>query len=163
MKRLFSVHDNKNRTAEKEGNEMQQDTVHLLQDCSAGITMALATIDGILPNVKDQTLRQKLKDSVSTHHRIQEETRAMLASLGGQDKAPGAMAKGMSWLVTNAKMALGDDTTAAYLVADGCDMGVKSLCRSRNRYPAAEKDAKQIAESLIDCEEELSASMRPFL
>ena len=113
---------------------MQQDTVHLLQDCSAGITMALATIDGILPNVKDQTLRQKLKDSVSTHHRIQEETRAMLASLGGQDKAPGAMAKGMSWLVTNAKMALGDDTTAAYLVADGCDMGVKSLCRSRNRY-----------------------------
>ena len=82
---------------------------------------------------------------------------------GGQDKAPGAMAKGMSWLVTNAKMALGDDTTAAYLVADGCDMGVKSLCRSRNRYPAAEKDAKQIAESLIDCEEELSASMRPFL
>ena len=44
---------------------MQQDTVHLLQDCSAGITMALATIDGILPNVKDQTLRQKLKDSVS--------------------------------------------------------------------------------------------------
>ena len=69
----------------------------------------------------------------------------------------------MSWLVTNAKMALGDDTTAAYLVADGCDMGVKSLCRSRNRYPAAEKDAKQIAESLIDCEEELSASMRPFL
>ena len=40
---------------------MQQDTVHLLQDCSAGITMALATIDGILPNVKDQTLRKKLK------------------------------------------------------------------------------------------------------
>ena len=142
---------------------MQQDTVHLLQDCSAGITMALATIDGILPNVKDQTLRQKPKASASTHHRIQEETRAMLASVGGQDKAPGAMAKGMSWLVTNAKMALGDDTTAAYLVADGCDMGVKSLCRSRNRYPAAEKDAKQIAESLIDCEEELSASMRPFL
>ena len=37
----------------------------------------------------------------------------MLASVGGQDKAPGAMAKAMSWLVTNAKMALGDDTTAA--------------------------------------------------
>ena len=33
------------------------------------------------------------------------------------------------------RLALGDDTTAAYLVADGCDMGVKSLCRSRNRYP----------------------------
>ena len=81
---------------------MQQDTVHLLQDCSAGITMALATIDGILPNVKDQTLRQKLKDSVSTHHRIQEETRAMLASVGGQDKAPGAMAKGMSWQIGRA-------------------------------------------------------------
>ena len=42
-------------------------------------------------------------------------------------------------------------------------MGVKSLCRSRNRYPAAQKEAKSIAEQLIDCEETLSASMRPFL
>lgn len=67
---------------------MQQDTVHLLQDCSAGITMALATIDGILPNVKDQTLRQKLKDSVSTHHRIQEETRAMLPPWAARTRRP---------------------------------------------------------------------------
>ena len=142
---------------------MQEDTLNLLADCSAGIKMALSTIDGILPGVQDHTLRQKLKDSVSTHHRIQDQTLSMLQALGGSGKEPSAVAKSMSWLKTNAKMALGDDTTAAYLVADGCDMGVKSLCRSRNRYPAAEKDAKQIAESLIDCEEELSASMRPFL
>ena len=116
---------------------MQQDTIHLLADCSAGIKMALATIDGILPEVRDYTLREKLKDSISTHHRLQDRTQQMLRDLGGQDKSPSPMARGMSWLVTNAKMALGDDTTAAYLVADGCDMGVKSLCRSRNRYPAA--------------------------
>ena len=142
---------------------MQQDTVHLLADCSAGIQMALATIDGILPNVKDPTLRQKLKDSVSTHRQLRKDTLSMLSQLGGQDKAPSTMAKSMSWLKTNAKMALGDDTTAAYLVADGCDMGVKSLCRSRNRYPSAQREAKALAEQLIDCEETLSASMRPFL
>ena len=142
---------------------MQEDTLNLLADCSAGIKMALSTIDGILPGVQDHTLRQKLKDSVSTHHRIQDETLSMLQALGGSDKEPSAMAKSMSWLKTNTKMALGDDTTAAYLVADGCDMGVKSLCRSRNRYPAAQKEAKAIAEQLIDCEEKLSTSMRPFL
>ena len=125
--------------------------------------MALATIDGILPEVRDYTLREKLKDSISTHHRLQDRTQQMLRDLGGQDKSPSPMARGMSWLVTNAKMALGDDTTAAYLVADGCDMGVKSLCRSRNRYPAAQREAQDLAEQLIDCEETLSASMRPFL
>lgn len=142
---------------------MQQDTIQLLADCSAGIEMALSTIDGILPEVRDHTLREKLKDSVATHHKLQQETRQMLQQLGGKEKSPSPVAKGMSWLVTNAKMALGDDTTAAYLVADGCDMGVKSLCRSRNRYPAAQREAKNLAEQLIDCEETLSASMRPFL
>ena len=142
---------------------MQQDTIHLLADCSAGIKMALATIDGILPEVRDYTLREKLKDSISNHHRLQDRTQQMLRDLGGQDKSPSPMARGMSWLVTNAKMALGDDTTAAYLVADGCDMGVKSLCRSRNRYPAAQREAQDLAEQLIDCEETLSASMRPYL
>lgn len=143
---------------------MHEDTIHLLGDCTAGIDMAVSTIDGILPNVKDQILRRKLRDSIQTHQMLRDQTLTLLNQCGGQAKAPSPMAKSMAWLKTNARMAAGgDDTTVAYLVADGCDMGVKSLCRSRNRHAGADKDAKALAEQLIDCEEKLSASMRPFL
>lgn len=143
---------------------MYEDTIRLLGDCTAGIDMAVSTIDGILPSVKDQTLRRKLRDSVQTHQMLRDQTKTLLHQCGGAEKAPSPMAKGMAWLKTNAKMAMnGDDTTAAYLVADGCDMGIKVLCRSRNRYAGADTGAKALAERLIDCEEKLSASMRPFL
>lgn len=143
---------------------MYEDTIRLLGDCTAGIDMAVSTIDGILPSVKDQTLRRKLRDSVQTHQMLRDQTKTLLHQCGGAEKAPSPMAKGMAWLKTNAKMAMnGDDTTAAYLVADGCDMGIKVLCRSRNRYAGADSGAKALAEQLIDCEEKLSASMRPFL
>ena len=142
---------------------MDRDTLSLLGDCTAGIDMAVSTMDGILPNVKDQTLRRKIQESVQSHHELRNQTLELLQRMGGEEKFPNPMAKGMSWLKVNTKMALGgDDTTAAYLVADGCDMGVKSLCRSRNRYPNAEQEAKYLAEQLINCEETLSASLRPY-
>lgn len=143
---------------------MDQDTLQLLGDCSAGIEMAVATMDGILPNVQDQTLRRKIQESIRAHEDLREQTISMLHRWGGQEKQPNPMAKSMSWLKTNTRFAFGgDDTAAAYLVADGCDMGVKSLCRSRNRYAGADHAAKFLAEQLIDCEEKLSAGMRPYL
>ena len=56
-----------------------------------------------------------------------------------------------------------DDMTAAALVANGCDVGVRSVCRSRNRYGGAEPRALALTQALIRAEEQLSASMRPYL
>ncbi len=143
---------------------MHEDTIHLLGDCTAGIDMAVSTMDGMLPNVKDQVLRRKLRDSIQTHQMLRDQSLNLLRQCGGKAKEPSPIAKSMAWLKANTRMAVGgDDTTVAYLVADGCDMGVKSLCRSRNRHAGADRDAKALAEQLIDCEEKLSASMRPFL
>ncbi len=143
---------------------MNEDTISLLGDCTAGIDMAISTMDGVLNNVKDQTLRKKIRESVKTHQDLRRQTVTMLHGLGAQEKPANPMAKGMSWLKTNAKMSMGgDDTTVAELVAGGCDMGVRSLSKSRNRYAGADQNAKLLAEQLIDCEETLSASLRPFL
>ncbi len=143
---------------------MDKDTLNLLADCTAGIEMAVDTMDGILPSVKDQILRRKIQDSIRDHMELQDQTMAMLRTYGGEGKHPSAMAKSMSWLKTNMRLSMGrDDPTAADLVAGGCDMGVRSLCRSRNRYAAADQKAKFLAEQLIDCEEKLSAGMRAFL
>lgn len=149
---------------DKGGIMMEKDTLELLGDCTAGIEMAVATLDGVLPNVKDQTLRQKIQDSIHTHRELRNQTIDMLQQLGGQEKQPNPVAKSMSWLKTNTRFAFGgDDTAAADLVANGCDMGVRSLCKSRNRYAGADRQAKYLAEQLINCEERLSAGMRPYL
>ena len=143
---------------------MNNDTIGLLEDCTAGIEMAVATMDGLLPEIKDHALRQKIQGSKETHLQLQNQPCSLLQQYGGHAKSPSPMASGMAWLKTNTRMPLKhDDTTAAYLVADGCDMGVRSLSRSRNRYAGADPQAIDLAQDLIRAEEQLSAGMRPYL
>ena len=143
---------------------MHNDTIALLGDCTAGIEMAVSTIDGLLPETKDRHLRQKLQESMDDHQHLRKQACDMLNRYGGQEKSPNMMAKSMAWLKTNARMAIhSDDSTVAYLVADGCDMGIRSLSKSRNRYSMANTDAIDLAQELIRCEENLSAGLRPFL
>ena len=143
---------------------MHEDTIKLLGDCTAGIDMAVSTMDGLLADIKDRTLRQKLREGIADHQQLRKQSLSMLRQYGAREKLPSPMAKSMAWMKTNTRMAIrGDDTTAAYLVADGCDMGVKSLSRSRNRYSMASRSAGELAQELIRCEEQLSAGMRPYL
>ena len=60
-------------------------------------------------------------------------------------------------------LAAGDDAAAADLITDGCNMGVKSLCRYLNRYAAADEKSKDIAKRLVAIEEQLACDMRDYL
>lgn len=142
---------------------MREDTIHLLGDCTAGIELTLSTINGLLPDIKDRALRQRLRDSMQDHKYLHHRTVSILRQYGAAEKSAGALTKSLSRIKTGARMALGgDDTTAAYLVADNCDTGVKVLCRSCNRYCMASRAAVALTQELIRCEEQLSAELRPF-
>ena len=79
-------------------------------------------------------------------------------------KDPGAMAKGMSWMKTNVKLAVNEsDNVAADLITDGCNMGVKSIFKYLNQYKAADEKSKKLAKKLISIEEDLSSNLRKFL
>jgi hypothetical protein len=59
----------------------------------------------------------------------------------------------MSKMKTNMKMGMDHcDETIADLMVDGCDMGIKSLQRYLNKYPAADKSAIDICNRLISIE-----------
>lgn len=74
------------------------------------------------------------------------------------------MAKSMSWIKTNAKLAIDNsDSAIASLITDGCNMGVKSLNKYLNQYKAADGQSTDIAKRLISLEENLVSSMRPYL
>lgn len=141
-----------------------QDSVRLLRECDAGAKMGVAAIDGVLESVKNEELHTLLKNSKLRHEQLGDRTAQVLESLHDEGKEPPLMAKGMSAMKTNMKMMMGNpDQQAADVIVDGCNMGVKSLCRYLNQYPAAMQKAKDIANDLIAEEEQLAHTMRPFL
>ena len=91
-------------------------------------------------------------------------TARMLQKYGDTTKDPGVIAKGMSWIKTNAKLAIDDsDRVCADLITDGCHMGTKTMQRHINQYLAADREARGKAEELIRMEELLACELKPFL
>lgn len=140
------------------------DTLHLLRECSAGIRTAVASIDGVMPYVKEETMMQILKNSKHSHEGLGESIDIELMKLGSEGKEPNIMSKGMSAIKINAELAFKPtEAQAASLITDGCGMGIKSINKYLNQYPAASDGAKQMAQQLNALEEELVSSMKPYL
>ena len=143
---------------------MDRDTLALLGDCTAGLELTASTIEKILPNVKDQVLRRKLQEGIRSQEALRNHTISLLDHWGGSGKHPDPLTRNLTRLKTGTRLALcRDDPTAAELAADGCDLGIRSLCRSRNRYAGASQEALFLTDQAIACQEKLSLSLRAFL
>ncbi len=143
---------------------IEQDTVKLLRECDAGIKMGVDSIGDVLDHVKDRDFRKVLTDCKVEHEKLQQEIDLLLQKYHDDGKAPNAIAKGMSWMKTNMKLAMEDtDATIADLMTDGCNMGVKSLNQYLNQYKAADEVSKDITKRLINLEEQLTHDIREYL
>ena len=142
----------------------QTDTTELLRECNSGIKMGIDSIDEMLPDVKSEKLRAVMLQAKKEHCDLGDETHALLTDVGRPTKEPHPIAKGISWLKTEVKLAADrSDETVADLITDGCDMGIKSLSSYLNRYTAADKDVRSITRRLIASEEKLRDGVREFL
>ncbi|PHV71979.1 hypothetical protein CS063_00445 [Sporanaerobium hydrogeniformans] len=142
----------------------EDDTIHLTKECTAGIKMAIESINEVLDAVKDETFKQILIKSKEEHEQLQEKAHSILVFLAEDEKEPSAVAKGMSWLKTNVKLSMHkSDATVADLVTEGCNMGIKSLHKYLNEYPAADDKAKELANELIKKEQQLTEAISIYL
>ena len=143
---------------------IEQDTVKLLRECDAGAKMGVSSIDDVMDYVKSEDLREKLRECKQKHEKLTDEIQASLQRFHDDGKEPAAMAKGMSWLKTNVKLAVNEsDETVSDLITDGCNMGVKSLNKYLNKYKAADESSKDITKRLINLEEKLAVDIREYL
>ena len=143
---------------------IEEDTIKLLKECDSGIKMGVKSIDDMIGYVKDEKMKNILKDSRDDHIKIKDNLQDMLEEYHDDGKEPNAMAKSMSWMKTNMKLMINEsDNTVADQPVDGCDMGVKSLSKYLNKYKAADEKSKDIAKKLIKIEADLSVSMRDYL
>ena len=140
------------------------DTVKLLRECDAGAKMGIDSINDVVNEVSDSQFQQLLTDCRNEHERLSAEGSELLDLHRDEGKMPNPMARGMSWIKTNAKMmADPTDATIADLMTDGCNMGVKSLSRYLNQYKSADEKSKDIAEQLVNLELQLTNDIRQYL
>ena len=105
-----------------------------------------------------------MAEGASAHETLEGEIKRQLNNYHDDGKEPNPIAKGMSWVKTNVKLAMeGSDAAIADFVTDGCNMGVKSLNKYLNQYQAADETSKDLAKRLISIEEDLAADIRMFL
>ena len=143
---------------------VESDTIKLLRECDAGIKMGVSSINEVLGYVRDEDLGACLTVCRNEHNELQGEIQSLLHRYHDDGKDPNPAAKGMSWIKTNAKLIMDEsDHTIADLMTDGCNMGVKSLNRYLNQYPAADEETKGIAKKLIRIEEKLTEQVQRFL
>lgn len=143
---------------------VEQDTVRLLRECDAGVKMGVSSIDEVLGKIRSDKFREILEVCRDKHVRLNSEIQEKLEQFGDDGKDPNPMAKGMSWMKTNIKLAVDpSDERIADVMTDGCNMGVKSLHKYLNQYKAADEGSKRVTKKLIDLEEKLAIDMRNYL
>lgn len=143
---------------------INNDTIQLLRECDSGTKMAVSSIDEVIEEIRDSGLKQLLSESKEHHKTLGNELHSMLLDYQSDEKDPTPMAKGMSWLKTNMKMGMEhSDATAAELITDGCNMGVKYLYKYLNQYDAANEPSRDICKRLIAIEDTLCKDLRAYL
>lgn len=143
---------------------INQDTIRLLRECDAGIKMGVSSIDDVFEYVGSDDFKKALKYCKNQHVQLKEEIQELLDKYHDEGKDPNLMAKSMTWMKTNAKLAMdASDETIADLMTDGCNMGVKTLNKYLNQFQAADEKSKDITKRLINLEEQLVIDVRRFL
>lgn len=143
---------------------MDNDTVGLLKEINSGCKSAVNGISQTLPYVKDDKLKSTMANEKRLHEQIGNRCHDLLNSLGADEKDPHAAAKAFAWIGTEAKLAINSSSSEiACIMADGCNMGIKSLAKYLNQYKAADDESRRLAASLINTEEKFYKDMLVYL
>lgn len=143
---------------------METQTIRLLDECSKGCKMGIDSIEQIKEYVKDEELLHVLEHYTADYKKLDDETAALLRQNGEPEKEPGKMALAFSYITTEMKLMVKDDSSQiAKMLMDGCNMGIKSISEAVNDNPEAEKESRSIAKKLVKALEDFMKDLKQFL
>lgn len=141
-----------------------EDTIKLLEEVNEGIKMGVSAIDDVLKKVGSAKLDKMLREYRDEHSHLGDETHALLNELDEKTKEPPVVAKIMSSIKTEVRLAADNsDAVAAEIITDGCNTGIKALSKYLNECSAADVRARDIARQLIDLETDMMRQLRAYL
>ena len=94
---------------------IENDTVRLLRECDAGADMGISAISDVMNRVGSSALKMALNRCKNEHEKLKTEISIMLDYCHDEGKEPSPVAKGMSWIKTNIKMAADESDETAGL------------------------------------------------
>ena len=83
---------------------MEEQTLHILNECSSGCKMAIHSMQQVLEYVENEKLEQGIMAAERKHKEIAARTAKALTCYGEKGKKPGAAAETFAWLTTEMKM-----------------------------------------------------------
>lgn len=141
-----------------------EDTIKLLKECDSGTKMGISGINEVIKKVDDKKLLSILQKYLQDHEKLEDKIQEELKKFKDEEKEPNPIAKAMSWMKINVKLIKGEhDKVIADLMIEGCNMGIKSICRYLNQYPAAMESIKGLCYDLVEIEENFQKDLRKFL
>ena len=141
-----------------------EDTIKLLKECDAGAKMGIDGIEEVLDKVENEKLKSILEKYLQDHKKLEDKIKDELDKFHDKEKEPNPIAKTMSWIKINFKLIKGEhDKVIADLMIEGCNMGIKSICRYMNQYPNALENIKKLCYDLVELEENFAKDMREYL
>ncbi len=143
---------------------MASQTVELLKECNSGCKMAINSMDQVMEYVQDKEQEEIIRSCTKKHRGLEDSISRQLNEHGAGEESPGLMASAMSWISTEIKMAMNNDSNQiAKIMMDGCNMGIQSLSEYLNKYTEASGESRQLAGELIKVEENFMKEMKQFL
>ena len=140
------------------------DSIRLLRETNAGIQMGVSSLEDIIGSIQNQELRDLMSRAKTEHEKLGNEAHRLLHFYGSDTKEPHPVAKVMSSVKTNVMLAADpNDSTAAGLVTDGCNMGIKNLNKYLNEYGNASPLVSALTRRVIRSEEKLCEDVRAYL
>lgn len=140
------------------------DTVSLLKETNAGCKSATNAMELVMPHIENPQLRDLVDGYNTRHARIGEECTRRLHALGAQEKDPHPIAATMARISISVQANVNPrEPHLADLLADGCAMGIRSLARYRNQYPAASAESLRLTGELISLEQEFMRDLLVYL
>ena len=142
----------------------EQASAALLRETEAGIQMGVSSLGGIMEDIESGELRQIVRDSKAEHDRLGNEARRLLDLYGSEEGSAHPVARAMSTAKTAVKMTFDrSDRTAAELITDGCNMGIRSLNHYLNVYKNADSNITSLAKKVISSEQRLIDGVKGYL
>lgn len=143
---------------------MNEDSINLLKECNAGCKSATNSMEQVEPFINNEELRSVIDKYNDKHIKIGDECHEMLNEMGEDEKDPHAIAKVFSWVSTEVKLMVNDDSSKiAQLMVDGCNMGIKSVSKYINQYKDASKEIMSLAKNLVKIEQEFMDDLLVFI
>ena len=143
---------------------MEEQTIKLLDECSKGCKMGTDSIEQVKDFVTDEDLWNVIEKYNSKYKKLDDEIAQLLMESGRPEQEPGKMAVMFSWITTEMKLMIKDDSRQiAKLMMDGCNMGIQSISETINDTPEASRESKTAAKRLVKELEGFMKELKEFL